>query len=102
MRLPLPMALDHVNIYALDDGDGWTIVDTGLSSRRPAIWEALLAGPLAAKPVTRVILTHHHPDHIGPCRLVPVARGRASDDPHRLALRADAGAGRAERPRPQG
>jgi hypothetical protein len=66
LRLPLPMALDHVNIYALDDGDGWTIVDAGLSSRRSkAIWEGLLAGPLGGKPVTRVILTHHHPDHVG-------------------------------------
>ncbi len=66
LRLPLPMALDHVNIYALDDGKGWTIIDTGLSSRRTkAIWEQLLAGPLAAKPVRRVILTHHHPDHAG-------------------------------------
>jgi glyoxylase-like metal-dependent hydrolase (beta-lactamase superfamily II) len=66
LRLPLPMALDHVNIYALDDGDGWTVIDAGLSSRRSkAIWEALLAGPLRGKPVTRVILTHHHPDHVG-------------------------------------
>ena len=66
LRLPLPMALDHVNIYALDEGDGWTIVDAGLSSKRSkAIWEQLLAGPLQGKPVTRVILTHHHPDHVG-------------------------------------
>lgn len=66
LRLPLPMALDHVNVYALDDGDGWTVVDTGLASRRGrAIWETLLAGPLRAKPVRRVIVTHHHPDHIG-------------------------------------
>ena len=66
MRLPLPMALDHVNIYALDDGDGWTVVDTGFHSRRGvALWERLLSGPLAGKPVTRVILTHHHPDHVG-------------------------------------
>lgn len=66
LRLPLPMALDHVNIYALDDSDGWTVVDTGMSSRRTkVIWEGLLAGPLAGKPVTRVILTHHHPDHVG-------------------------------------
>jgi glyoxylase-like metal-dependent hydrolase (beta-lactamase superfamily II) len=66
LRLPLPMALDHVNIYALEDPDGWTLVDTGLSSRRSkAIWERLLAGPLAGKPVARVILTHHHPDHVG-------------------------------------
>ena len=66
MRLPLPMALDHVNVYALDDGDSWTIVDTGFASRRSrAIWDALLAGPLGGKPVDRVVVTHHHPDHIG-------------------------------------
>lgn len=66
MRLPLPMALDHVNIFALDDGDGWTIIDTGFDSKRGrAIWETLLAGPLAGKPVRRVVVTHHHPDHIG-------------------------------------
>lgn len=66
LRLPLPMALDHVNIYALEDGDGWTIIDTGMSTRRSkTIWKALLAGPLHGKPVTRVILTHHHPDHVG-------------------------------------
>ena len=65
-RLPLPMALDHVNAYALDDGDGWTLIDTGFDSPRiRAIWEALLAGPLAHRPVRRVLVTHHHPDHIG-------------------------------------
>ena len=66
IRLPLPMALDHVNVYALDDGDGWTVIDTGFDGRKTrAIWETLLAGPLAGKPVTRVVGTHHHPDHIG-------------------------------------
>ena len=66
MRLPLPMKLDHVNVYALDDGDSWTVVDTGFASRRSrAIWKDLLAGPLAGKPVARVIVTHHHPDHVG-------------------------------------
>src|SRR6056300_1569020 len=66
LRQPLPMKLDHVNCYALDDRDGWTIVDTGFNSKRSrAIWETLLAGPLAGKPVRRVIVTHHHPDHVG-------------------------------------
>ena len=66
MRLPLPMALDHVNVYALEDADGWTVVDTGFDSRRArAIWERLLAGPLAGRPVARVLATHYHPDHIG-------------------------------------
>lgn len=66
IRLPLPMALDHVNVYALDDGASWTIVDTGFASKRSrAIWAKVLAGPLAGKPVGRVIVTHHHPDHVG-------------------------------------
>jgi glyoxylase-like metal-dependent hydrolase (beta-lactamase superfamily II) len=65
-RLPLPMKLDHVNVYALDEGDSWTILDTGFSSKKTkAIWSELLAGPLAGKPVSRVIVTHHHPDHVG-------------------------------------
>ena len=65
-RLPLPMKLDHVNVYALDDGDSWTIVDTGFDSKKTrAIWSELLSGPLAGKPVSRVIVTHHHPDHVG-------------------------------------
>jgi glyoxylase-like metal-dependent hydrolase (beta-lactamase superfamily II) len=66
IKLPLPLVLNHVNVYALDDGDGWTIVDTGVYSKRSvALWEQLLAGPLGSKPVDRVILTHHHPDHVG-------------------------------------
>lgn len=65
-RLPLPMALDHVNIYALADADGWTLVDTGMnSSKTRGLWEELLVGPLGGKPVARVLLTHHHPDHVG-------------------------------------
>ena len=66
LRLPLPMKLDHVNCYALDNGDGWTIVDTGFDSKRGrAIWSDLLARPLRGRPVTQVLVTHHHPDHIG-------------------------------------
>lgn len=66
LRLPLPMALDHVNVYAFDEGDSWTIVDTGFDTGKTRkIWEQLIAGPLKGKPVSRVVITHYHPDHIG-------------------------------------
>ena len=66
VRQPLPMKLDHVNCYVLDDGDSWSIVDTGFDTGKSRlIWEKLLTGPLAGKPVGRGIVTHHHPDHIG-------------------------------------
>jgi len=66
MRVPLPMALDHVNVYALDDGDGWTVIDTGLDTPPTReFWDMLMAGPLWGRPVTRLIVTHYHPDHIG-------------------------------------
>ncbi|MGI1662871.1 MBL fold metallo-hydrolase [Palleronia sp. KMU-117] len=64
--LPFPGPLGHVNVYALDDGDGWTVVDTGLGTEGLRdLWRRILAGPLAGRPVRRVIATHHHPDHIG-------------------------------------
>jgi len=66
MRLAMPMALNHINVYAIRDGDGWALIDTGLNL--PATrdeWNLLLAGPLGGVPVTRVICTHMHPDHIG-------------------------------------
>ncbi len=65
-RMPLPMRLDHVNVYALDDGDAWTVVDTGFRGKAAReAWEALIDGPLSGKPIARVVATHHHPDHIG-------------------------------------
>ena len=62
VRLPLPMRLDHVNAYILTDGDGVTVVDTGFASNLTRqLWEKALNG----RPVTRVVVTHHHPDHVG-------------------------------------
>ena len=66
LRMPLPMKLDHVNIYAFDEGDSWTIIDTGFSSKKTkALWRDMMARHLGGKPVQRVIVTHHHPDHVG-------------------------------------
>jgi glyoxylase-like metal-dependent hydrolase (beta-lactamase superfamily II) len=65
-RLPVPGALKHINVWILDDpdsrGDGVAIVDTGLNipASREA-WERALGG----RRVTRVFVTHFHPDHVG-------------------------------------
>lgn len=67
-RLPLPMRLDHVNVYALADDDGWTVVDAGFDDDASrAVWAGLTApgGPLGDRPVRRVLVTHSHPDHVG-------------------------------------
>src|SRR5262245_58780856 len=65
-RLALPFLLDHVNIYLIEDQKGWTLIDTGLGDRATErAWEQLLAGALKAHPITRIIVTHFHPDHVG-------------------------------------
>lgn len=64
LRLPLPMALDHINIYILRDPDGLTIIDTGLKTDAlKEMWRAVMARLDA--PIKRVLITHYHPDHIG-------------------------------------
>ena len=65
-RLPVPGSLGHINVWALEDGEGVALVDTGLDipPAREA-WEALFTGPLAGRTVTRIIVTHMHPDHVG-------------------------------------
>ena len=65
-RIPLPFRLNHVNVYLIDDGDGWVVFDTGIGNDATrTVWEALLAGPLRGRRLTRLIVTHYHPDHIG-------------------------------------
>ena len=64
VRLPLPMALDHINVYLLRDIDGWALIDTGLYSEATQnCWNAIL--DKLDGPLTRIIATHMHPDHIG-------------------------------------
>jgi glyoxylase-like metal-dependent hydrolase (beta-lactamase superfamily II) len=65
-RIPLPFRLNHINVYLIEDGDGWAILDTGIGNDATrAVWEALASGPLAGRRFTRLIVTHFHPDHIG-------------------------------------
>lgn len=62
VRMPLPFALDHVNLWLIQDGSGWTMVDTGIAlDDTKDLWRQLLP----AYPLRRQIVTHCHPDHIG-------------------------------------
>lgn len=66
LRMPLPFALDHINLWALEDGAGLALVDTGLGNDATrALWQQVFDGFFRGRPVTRVIATHLHPDHAG-------------------------------------
>jgi glyoxylase-like metal-dependent hydrolase (beta-lactamase superfamily II) len=66
LRLPLPYRLDHVNIYLIENGDGWTALDSGLGDDAcKQAWEMALAGPLKGQGLKSLIVSHFHPDHVG-------------------------------------
>ena len=66
LRMPLPFALDHINLWVVEDGDGVALIDTGVATPDTRIlWESIFTGPLAGRSVTRVFSTHFHPDHMG-------------------------------------
>ena len=67
LRFPLPFALNHINLYLIDDDiDGWVLVDTGIKSDISYdLWRKHFETTLEGRPITRVIGTHFHPDHIG-------------------------------------
>lgn len=66
LRMPLPFALDHINLWLLRDGDGWTAVDCGIAlEETQAHWDKVLKEVVGAKGLSRVLVTHFHPDHFG-------------------------------------
>jgi glyoxylase-like metal-dependent hydrolase (beta-lactamase superfamily II) len=70
VRMSLPFALDHINLWllrdTLDGREGWTVVDCCISRDEAKVqWEDLFAGDFEGLPLLRVIVTHMHPDHIG-------------------------------------
>lgn len=66
LRMHLPFSLSHINLWLLEDGDGWSVVDTGVNvDECRQIWEKVFTSRMANRPVQRVLVTHLHPDHVG-------------------------------------
>lgn len=66
LRMPLPFALGHINLWLLEDGVGWTVVDTGVfTDVTRAVWQSTFTGAMHDRPLRRVLVTHLHPDHAG-------------------------------------
>jgi glyoxylase-like metal-dependent hydrolase (beta-lactamase superfamily II) len=70
LRMPLPYRLDHINLWLIEDGDAWVLVDTGISSNKTkALWHQVFAarqiGARYGRPVSKLVCTHFHPDHMG-------------------------------------
>jgi len=66
LRMPLPFSLNHINLWAIEGVDDWTIVDTGLASDETIeLWQAVHAKYGSSKPFKNLFITHMHPDHIG-------------------------------------
>ncbi|HEX7954581.1 MAG TPA: MBL fold metallo-hydrolase [Burkholderiales bacterium] len=66
LRMPLPFALNHINLWLLRDGAGWTAIDCGIGlDETRAHWERIFSEVVGSAGLTRVLVTHFHPDHFG-------------------------------------
>jgi glyoxylase-like metal-dependent hydrolase (beta-lactamase superfamily II) len=86
VRMPLPFALDHINLWLLrdrlDGRDGWTVVDCGITDEATRrAWEQVFADELEGLPVLRVVVTHMHPDHVGLAHWLTQRFSDAGDGP---------------------
>lgn len=71
LTMPMGGSLTHINLYLLEDDDGWFVVDTGLATTDTRdLWHEIFETSLRGKPVKGVICTHMHPDHIGQAGMI--------------------------------
>ncbi|MBT4938839.1 MAG: MBL fold metallo-hydrolase, partial [Rhodospirillaceae bacterium] len=65
IRMPLPFQLNHINLWLIEEEDGWALIDCGINDERTKdLWRGILGQVLNGKPLTKIICTHAHPDHI--------------------------------------
>jgi len=94
LRMPLPFALDHINLWLLADGDAFTLVDCGYGNDPTrALWERHFEGTLAQRPLRRIVATHCHPDHVGNAQWLSARTGAPVAMTHAEFLTAHAIAG---------
>ena len=66
LRMPLFGSLKWINTWAIEEQNGWALIDTGLNTPQTLeAWQAVFAGPMHGRPATWVVVTHMHPDHCG-------------------------------------
>jgi len=71
LTMPMGGSLNHINLYLLEDTNGWWVVDTGLGlPQTETLWREIFANELSGRPVVGVICTHMHPDHIGQALMI--------------------------------
>lgn len=71
LTMPMGGSLTHINLYLLEDYDGWFVVDTGLATQQTRqLWFDLFESRLRGKPIKGVICTHMHPDHVGQAGMI--------------------------------
>src|SRR5688500_1200924 len=92
-RIPLPIELDHINVWLLETSDGYVIVDTGMAAEvAKDAWQQIEAQLLSERRVCAVLVTHIHPDHLGLAawlqqrHQVPVFMSRRTEEQIRFML----------------
>ena len=66
LRMPLPIALNHINLWLLEGDEGWTIVDSGMATEESkTVWKNIFTNVFKTKPLEKIVITHMHLDHSG-------------------------------------
>ena len=66
VRMNLPYSLDHINLYLIKDGEGWAVIDSCVDLPQSRTdWQGLFSDFMGGAPITKVLITHMHPDHVG-------------------------------------